>query len=223
MRMKLGKGIVGLLVTTACILPYYGESEAAEAVVREARYTGENVDLRYPEIETDSYEASDAINEELEKPIRYIQEQARDARINNRRSGNAAKEVEAQLDYEVTYRGEDYVSVRLNGHIDTGGAHPNPYTYAYIFRLRDGEDMDLDDFRKESGTARNTRYTLSAVNRALREQAAEKGIELFSDFEGLKELPSNLYLDDSAHIHAVFAPYEVAPYSSGVIDIDLDA
>ncbi|WP_338625164.1 DUF4163 domain-containing protein [Selenomonas sp. TAMA-11512] len=222
MRTK-HKIIAAFALTTALFLPFYGESEAAAAIVREARYAGENVDLHYPEIETDSLSATEEINEELEKTMQYIRQQVRGERIKQRNDGEAQREVRAMLDYEVTYQDKDYVSVRLNGNVDFGGAHPNPYTYAYIFRLRDGENMDLDDFRKERGKKPASRYTLTAVNQALREQAAAKGIVLYSDFTGIRELPKNIYLDSEAHIHAVFAPYEVGPYSSGAIDIDLDA
>lgn len=222
MRMKLRHAMLGMLLTTAFILPH-GMGEAAQAYVQEARYTSENVDLRYPEVETESYEVTDTINEALEKPLRYIQRQVWEARISKRRAGDLTHEVQAQLDYDVTYQDEDYVSVRLHGDMNTGGAHPYPYTFAYTFRLRDGEDMDLEDFRKESDAARASKYTLAAVNRALREQTAERGIPLFSDFKGLKASPRNLYLDERGHLHAVFPHYEVAPYSSGIIDIDLDA
>ena len=40
-------------------------------------------------------------------------------------------------------------------------------------------------------------------------------------FNGLTEDPKNFYLDKKGNIHFIFGQYEVAPYSSGIIDINM--
>lgn len=65
-------------------------------------------------------------------------------------------------------------------------------------------------------------YTLKEINRRLFASSYGKAHAFYYDFKGLTALPKNYYLDEKGTIHFVFGQYEIAPYSSGIIDLPMN-
>ena len=45
---------------------------------------------------------------------------------------------------------------------------------------------------------------------------------LYSRVVKLEEIPKDIYLDENKHIHVIVQTYVLAPYATGIIDVDLD-
>lgn len=62
--------------------------------------------------------------------------------------------------------------------------------------------------------------TVEEVNRQIELQCREREIPLFADHE-VKKIPSSFYIGKDGHLYLLFEPYEIGPYSSGFIAIEM--
>ena len=124
------------------------------------------------------------------------------------------------LSYKVVLNDGTYLSVLEKAYTYyKGAAHPMSGTIGATFDARTGKKLIWQDLvRPEDESA----FTLEAINAKI--FASEYGRDglLFRDFKGLKKLPRNYYLDGQQYIHFLFGQYEIAPYSSGIIDINME-
>ncbi len=189
----------------------------AQPVISDGHYAADGAELTYPIISMANTKAQEKINREIQKDIQkllgYVQE--------CREDGTASS---SGLKYEVTYLSAELLSIRMEQYFYMqGAAHPMSYDYGYVFRLSDGKALKLDELHKTSLLKdRAEHYKLPAVSRAVLKQTAQREIPLYAGFTGIKDAPEELYLDSEGHVHALFQRYDIAPYSSGLIDIDLD-
>lgn len=147
------------------------------------------------------------------------------------------------LEFEVASRTPGFLSVREKGLMDTGGAHPTPLIDTYVFDLRAGKRVMLDDlFTDPSGM----RATLAAYARkALYAQLLDKvpggdktspkvRAQWQANMRGMIDpgteptakhfrrfLIGGGGLDRPLHLTLVFPPYQVAPYVYGVQTVDV--
>jgi len=100
-----------------------------------------------------------------------------------------------------------------------GAAHPQYTKTGFTFDAVTGEKLPwkkvIRDTDKEA-------FKLEAINKKILASPAAKKGYLYQDFKGLKKLPENYYLDWKGVIHFVFQPYEIAPYATGLIDINME-
>lgn len=101
-------------------------------------------------------------------------------------------------------------------------AHPATYRRALNFNTATGELMDVS-YLTDVGSGVPIKRLLDKLTKKLREHAARKGLYLFPESLPLKELPKDFYWDEQLHVHFIFQHYEVAPYSEGIIDVDIEA
>lgn len=120
----------------------------------------------------------------------------------------SAQEWDAQIDGEVIYKSEDVISISLTSYTNTGGAHGNINISFLNFeattgRLMDNEMLftDIDAFK----TIAKPHFKANIKNK-----------DLLFDEETFK-LPKNIgYSDDG--IILLYNTYEIAPYSTGIIE-----
>lgn len=62
--------------------------------------------------------------------------------------------------------------------------------------------------------------TVEEVNRQIEIQCSEREIYLFPDHT-VRKLPDIFYIGKDSHLYLVFEPYEIGPYASGFIAIDM--
>lgn len=62
--------------------------------------------------------------------------------------------------------------------------------------------------------------TVEEVNRQIEIQCSEREIYLFPD-HAVRKLPDIFYIGKDSHLYLVFEPYEIGPYASGFIAIDM--
>lgn len=101
-------------------------------------------------------------------------------------------------------------------------AHPATYRRALNFNTATGELMDVS-YLTDVGSGVPIKRLLDRLTKKLREHAAREGLYLFPESFPLKELPQDFYWDEQLHLHFIFQHYQVAPYSEGIIDVDIEA
>lgn len=93
-------------------------------------------------------------------------------------------------------------------------AHPMSRAVAMNFD-RLGHRVTLKDLKKTMGY-----LTVEEVNRQIDIQCGERNIHLFARHE-VRKLPDLFYIGKDNHVYLVFEPYEIGPYASGFIAIDM--
>lgn len=63
--------------------------------------------------------------------------------------------------------------------------------------------------------------TVDEVNRQIEIQCRERKIPIFEDHHTIRRLPDTFYIGKDGHLYLVFQQYEIAPYSSGFIAVDM--
>lgn len=120
---------------------------------------------------------------------------------------------EAIMRYETHYIGQNRLSFELLTYVYSGGAHGITQVTGWNYDLKTGEKGSL---------VRWFDYRPSEINRSVFAHANANQVFLFGDFKGVAAYPQNFYLNESGKPVVLFQQYEIAPYSSGVIRVELE-
>lgn len=113
-----------------------------------------------------------------------------------------------------------YVSILLDSYLYEGGAHGMPYREGHVFRLSDGQPVELADL---------TGQTQGEWNKLLIARFSElvaRGKETMYYEDALDRLKqrdmknTGYYFTDTG-ITFYLPPYEIAPYSTGYVEIEI--
>lgn len=188
---------------------------AADATIQDgqkqvySRDDGSTLTIQYPQITVQG-------NERVSQLIAqyFTQEEAKAQEFFARNAGNGKKLTE-EKNYVVTLNDGKYISF-----IDQGtlyfdqDAHPTSWKTGVTFDLETGRQLTWQEVIKPED---EKAFTLKNINSKI----FLSKYKLSSYFDGLTNLPINYYLDKNRTIHFLFAQYEIAPYASGIIDIDM--
>ncbi|SFC94048.1 DUF3298 and DUF4163 domain-containing protein [Algibacter pectinivorans] len=115
---------------------------------------------------------------------------------------------EAQIDGEVIYQSPELTTIAITSYINTGGAHGNLSISFLNFNSETGQPLKNNDlFTNMEGfkTLSKSYFTTATIDKSL-----------LLDIESFK-LPQNIgYSEDG--IILLYNTYEIAPYSSGIIE-----
>lgn len=111
-----------------------------------------------------------------------------------------------------------YVSVLMDSYLYEGGAHGMPYREGHVFRLSDGQEVDLSDL---------TDKTQDDWDKLLRAGFADKiaqgeEAEYYEDAMDLikeRDMKDTGYYFTETGIVFYLPPYEIAPYSTGYVEV----
>jgi hypothetical protein len=120
-----------------------------------------------------------------------------------------------------TYRGARTVSYAFQVYADTGGAHGNTYFQTFTFDTVTGKQLHLQDLF----TAKSAYLTLLSKQSAadlpgiIRNMNRGNEPDASSIAIGTKAEPNNFqaFVIDGSSLKIIFAPYQVGPYSLGVV------
>ena len=112
------------------------------------------------------------------------------------------------IDYDVKSKSEEKISFVMKFSTYTGGAHGNVGIKTFNYDLKTGKELSLKDV---------SNISIKEINKEIFKQAPG----LYQDFKGITEYPSNFYQDKYGKIVIIFAPYEIAPYAVGIIEIKI--
>ncbi len=122
--------------------------------------------------------------------------------------------------YTPTFHNNKYLCFLQSGYnFFSKSAHPISWKIGITFDLTTGEKKSWKELVRPEDTAS---FTVEAITAKLLATAKEQDIPLYREFSRLPQLPKNYYLDKNGIIHFIFGQYEVAPYSSGIIDINME-
>lgn len=94
-------------------------------------------------------------------------------------------------------------------------AHPTSYAWPMTFDGL-GHRVTVRDLAKKMAS-----LTVEEVNRQIEIQCRNRQIPIFEDHHTVRKLPDTFYIGKDGHLYLVFQQYEIAPYSSGFIAIDM--
>ncbi len=200
----------------ACLLAGSVAMAAAPAAVTDApqyvqtRADGSSLTVKYPAVTVPGNPTASQLIMQY-----FMDEQAKAAAFFNKEAVNGMKMTE-EKSYTVTLNNGKYLSFIDQGYIYYDkAAHPTSWKNGVTFDMETGKRVAWQDIiRPEDAKA----FSLKNINMKI---FTSKHV-LSSYFNGLTELPKNYYLDKNQTIHFIFNQYEIAPYSSGIIDIPMN-
>ena len=131
--------------------------------------------------------------------------------IDSKKQGWKVRPYEASTSYKVTYKQKNIVSIACTYYRDTLGAHGNSEIKTFNFDLNTGKQLALKDLFDE-----NENY-LSVINGEIQKQIKLNPTEYFSEKDqGFVSIRSDQPFGiEDGNVIIYFAPYEIAPYSTG--------
>ncbi|TYA60208.1 DUF3298 and DUF4163 domain-containing protein [Formosa maritima] len=121
-------------------------------------------------------------------------------------------EWDAQIDGEIMYQSDEIVSIAITTYLNTGGAHGNLIIEFLNFDVYTGKQLKNEDLFQDY-----INFTEIAKDYFNEEIAYKK--ELYFEPDNFK-LPENIGFNDEGAI-LLYNTYEIAPYSSGVTEINI--
>lgn len=173
------------------------------------RDNGSTLTIQYPQV---TVVGNDAASQKIAQY--FIEEEQKAKQFFDKESLVGMKMTE-EKSYVVTLNDGEYLSIIDQGYLYFDrAAHPTSWKNGVTFDLKTGERLDWQDLvRPEDAKA----FTLKKIN----DKIFLSKYVLSRYFDGLTELPKNYYLDKNKTIHFLFGQYEIAPYSTGIVDIDM--
>ena len=156
----------------------------------------------------------------------------------------ADRQMQLLIDFKITARTADFVSVRETGMQDSGGAHPIPIDSTIVYDVQARRTVTLDDLFSDADAARKVLadYARTELTNKIMAQAPKPGE---GSPQAIKEWKTNAQkmIDDgtqptqqnfanfivragnsgepSPGLILIFPPYQVAPYVYGTQTVDV--
>lgn len=118
---------------------------------------------------------------------------------------------EAQIDGETLYQSPEIISIAITSYINTGGAHGNLNISFLNFNSETGNLIPNENLLKNIDAFKGIAKTF--LDEAIKDN------DLLSDSENF-ELPANIAYNEEG-IVLLYNTYEIAPYSSGIIEFTI--
>ncbi len=180
-------------------------------------------DLKYPEVKLENEHVQNKINILIKQHVyefkKYLEEIYKESNLMNKEGNDTSPlftfkfEGLSNFKYEVV---SNILSLTVKFSQFTGGAHPMAYVRNYNFDLNTGELIKLKDlFNKKGGENYKTIIDNFIINQM------NKSPEMYfkEDFKGIGENVQYYLTKDSVVVF--FQLYEVAPYSSGIVEFKI--
>lgn len=196
--------IISAMLISVCVYGITTSTVLANSVtVVEQSSEHGNISVEYPQI-------SGIQNESIAQKINYDIKYSVDKFIKSCQANEFLQE--GFLKYKVHYTDNNKLSFEMIQYTYTGGAHGSSFIKGYTYDLQTGQQDSLTkeyDFRP------------SDINQRIFAYARDNDVFLFSDFQGIATYPNNYYLNEQGKPVILFQQYEIAPYSSGVIRVNM--
>lgn len=211
MKQKLLVLLSAALLTTSLA---FAASPADVQMVQVPRYEegSSYLDVSYPDVSVSGNAAATA---QIRQYYTNEAKETQDFFNKQKDKAGSTSFVTETKSYEVTHNDGKYLSIVESGEIYFGrDAHPTHWKKGATFDLTTGKKVTWQEVLKPGD---EKYFTIKKINQAI----FTSKYKLSSYFTGLTELPENYYLDKSGSIHFLFGLYEVAPYSTGIVDINM--
>lgn len=125
---------------------------------------------------------------------------------------DSVMEWDAQIDGEIMYQSDEIVSIAITTYLNTGGAHGNLVIKFLNFDVYTGKQLKNEDLFQ------NYLSFTEIAKEYFNEEIADKK-ELYFEPDNFK-LPENIGFNEEGAI-LLYNTYEIAPYSSGITEINI--
>lgn len=154
-----------------------------------------------------------------QKISRYFTKRAKQSQEHFKKADRGQEKLTSRLGYVLSYHGPRYLSIiEYSFSYYERAAHPSSWEHGVTFDLTTG---DVVPWQQVVARKNKRKFTLENINKALWATEYGQGGYFFSDFTGLKQLPTNYYVDSEGYICFVFNQYEIAPYAAGIINLNM--
>ena len=181
-------------------------------------YKDYNCTFKYPQIEiAGNPSAQDKINKYIQDRISKGIERGKSiAQLEKDHEKNGRHYV-CNMDYKVGINDGKLLSMSFTDYAFTGGAHGMSARVGATFDAKTGDLLRWDDLYPIVDD--NVRMK---INDNVRQQIREKNIAIFSPYKGIgKSKIPTFYLSENRKAVIVFQHYEIAPYSSGILEFEV--
>lgn len=213
-RVKLTLLLPAVLLWCFLVL---GPIVSAQALIEHKEYNAGFFTITYPQVHgmIDS-EVQDTINTLIQEQVNsFITKTANDVKEGDKYANtNREKQITAIMGYKLYLNNEDILSFSIHTYVYDGGAHGASSTTGYNFNLGTGRKIELQDKIPFDEDGKE------AINTNIRKQIADRNIAIFEPFQGVSNQP-NFYIKEEKKIVIVFNQYEIAPYSSGILEFEI--
>lgn len=113
--------------------------------------------------------------------------------------------------YEIDYLSENIISINNFFYEYTGGIHGMYFTGHYVYSLSNGDRLEIEDILIDIND-------LSLLNKVKQKLLAKDDSEYYFDLENVSLKDNNFYITSKGLVFT-WGIYEIAPYSSGEINV----
>ena len=223
--MKLRKIIAGLALLSLVALPLTAGAAAktaakdtiAPATIKTVTDKYKGMELSYPQVENlKNVAARHIINRDIiDTAANFIEE--RQKQIEN---GDSTMKVS----YQVRYNKDSILSLTLlEEGMDKGAAHAFKKMKGINYNYLTGEKITAESLDKVAANFKVKQFfTKENINALLQKRAKEGKVTLLPNFKGITTLP-DFYMGGKfgLDVTAIFNPYEIGPYASGIQFVSL--
>ncbi|MFD0990685.1 DUF3298 domain-containing protein [Mariniflexile jejuense] len=124
---------------------------------------------------------------------------------------NISQPWEAQIDGEILFQSHEVISISITSYVNTGGAHGSTHISFLNFNAATGKRIKNNDLIKNKAA-------FETVAKTYFNTAIEDEDDLFEPNEF--KLPENIGFTENSII-LLYNQYEIAPYSTGIIDFTI--
>jgi len=186
------------------------QAEQTKIVVSKCDYKEGKLDVTYPHIEGMTNKvAQDKMNDLIKKRADNFIDNMKKMLDIGKNDKNMAK-----MEYGVNLMKDDLLSLTISTFSYTGGAHGSSIIEGYTFDLATGDLIRFSDKFKFDTKSRQV------INEQITQQIHDRNIAIFQPFKGVGDNP-NYYLKEGNKMVIVFQEYEIAPFSSGILQFEL--
>ncbi|MFC4599858.1 stalk domain-containing protein [Cohnella hongkongensis] len=157
-------------------------------------------------------DVQNAINEVLKKDAELNADLARTTLANALEEDDASYDVSFEGTYTVTYNEQDRLSLFVDYHSYTGGAHGLTARVPYTFDLKTGKLLTLKDVTEGNGNY------VSIINDTIQRQIKARGIVLLNPFKTIE--PDRDFFLKHNGVVVYFSEYEYTPYAAGMPEFE---
>ena len=185
--------------------------------ILEKTYNDETSSIIYPQVQIDTnHDAKEIINLRIQNMVnKYID---LGKKIPKYYIGSGKGYIKTK--YKIHLNDGKFLSLTFDDYTYFGGAHERITRTGLTFEVTTGKLIEWTDlFLPISETQRQL------SNQLMAKQADAKKLNTFSPFSGLKKgatVPSAFCLSENVNPVIIFQPYEVGPFSSGIIEFEID-
>lgn len=237
-----------LLLTSALSMPNPALCSSAKAatscapvkVVKKTlkgdlKYQGETVvsyDIEYPEFSSTSPSVEKSLkkinkyySDEAKALLKYSRTELYDMAVEDYKESVKEKYpvhlYEAARDYKVTYNQNCILSVCTDTYEYLGGAHGSTTRTSETWNIKTGQEYKLSDFYPKKADYRS--IVIKEIDKQISDQVSKDEDYYFDNPEKLVDetFNANSFYLTPKNLVVYFQQYDIAPYSSGIIEFPL--